>query len=316
MGVLYKELPLVVYGASNVNMVTLIEDTLVDDKESQSNSVLDSLRELRRLMPSLDTFLRMNKQLSYEKLLQLAKDGNQDAMKLVKWLRKAGTRSAIRNHIEAGKLWNKIPADLQTVLGATSFKQGGMSASHIKPYSSFSKGSGRALSGKADNIVWESITTNQARGNNVMTSSEQLGICVQHNVNLASRAALSGAKVGAAVGGTLSLIQHGYNYYKGKETAFEAIKSVAKDAVVSGVEGAAVSAVSALCPPVGILLFVNSVAEVTGIKKIAYDYIFNEELKAFPEEAIIVIDNNLCASYALPSALVSKASRITELVPA
>jgi hypothetical protein len=149
-----------------------------------------------------------------------------------------------------------------------------------------------------------------------MTSSEQLRICAQKNVNLASRAALSGAKVGVVVGGTLSLIQHGYSYYKGKETAFEAIQSVAKDAVVSGVEGAAVSAVSALCPPVGILLFVNSVAEVTGIKKIAYDYIFNEELKEFPEDAIIVIDNNLCASYALPSALVSKESRMTVLVPA
>jgi hypothetical protein len=263
----------------------------------------DMWHSLSLSMQRLKIHLQSSAQLTYKQLLKLSQEGNEDAKKLIKWLRKSGMRNAHRNHAEAEKLYGKIPWDMKTIPNLSKFREE-MTASHIKPRSSFEPGKGQKESGYANNIEFEPATENMARGNKAMSPQEQLVLSARQNLKMVGRAALSGAKNGAAISGAISLVQHGYSWLNGSENFSEAAKSVVEDTVAGGFQGALLNSVCTLCPPISTLYSIYTVytlAKATRLDNYIYEYMFQEkDIPEFPENSIIIIDNNLCASCALP----------------
>lgn len=189
--------------------------------------------------------------LSFEQLRALAKQGDADAIKVMRAMRSGG--QSTRSWKDAAQVYNQIPPELRTSAGGAADFRTGKSISHIQPRSSFGKDGNLASkrsSGRADNVVIENVQTNAARANAPMSLSEQVGIRLTNGLPVIKGA----VRDGALIGGIISAGVNTYEVCKDQKSVKEAVKHVAVDTATAGVTSGLIAAVGMVCPPVGAVL--------------------------------------------------------------
>ena len=183
---------------------------------------------------------------TFQQLRQAAANGDALAVKVVTTLRNGGQRGSDRSWAEAEKIYHQLSSVDRASVESIASSVDGKTISHIIPRSDRSWVSKRAA-GNAGNVLLENAAENIARGNKRMTLIEQVSI------NLTNKAtAIRGAAVnGALIGGAISACGNGYSFYKGEKTVSEAVKDTARDAVCGAAVSGGLTAVTAVCPPLG-----------------------------------------------------------------